>query len=181
MSTCIACGAEGATETVLPSYDDDTIGIPVTIRNAVLRHSCETCGFRGLEIPDPEGYEAAVAVARVLLPAALSGKDIKALRKACGMTGKQFAAALGVSNAALSRWENGDGASHGVLTDKTIRDVVAGLLHERVPAIALKPGQFLRMEVVEGPAPRLVMERVRLKDSATQAKSDQWDVFELAA
>ncbi|EKV26621.1 hypothetical protein C882_2248 [Caenispirillum salinarum AK4] len=183
MATCIACGADNATEKVLASYDDDAFGIPVTIKNAVVEHSCPECGFEGVEIPDTEDLEAAIAIARVLLPIALRGPEIRFLRKACGMTGKQFATELDCDNASLSRWENHGG--QGSFTDKQIRDVVAGILHPRVPAVTLKPGEFLRMRIVcleEGAAlPRLVLERVRLKDGATHEKSDEWDICDEAA
>lgn len=185
MATCIACGAENATEVVLSSYDDDAIGIPVTIKNAVIRHECKACGFSGIEVPDPEGLEAAVAVARIQLPIALRGGEIRFLRKACGMTGKEFAKALDVDNAVLSRWENCELTGHGSVADKNIRDVVAGLLYERTPAINFKPGQFTRMEISrladDCSLPRVTMERVRLKDRSTQSKSDTWDVYDQAA
>ena len=183
METCIACGAPTDKVELLPTYDADVIGIPVTLRNGVLRHRCESCGFDGIEIIDSESLSAVVAVARILMPLALSGNDIRFLRKACGMNGKQFAKELDHDNATLSRWENGGGL--GEVTERCLRDAVWGLLYKRVPAIQIEPGHFKRMQIYrmrEGEVmARIVLERVRLKDVARQSKSDEWDIYDLAA
>lgn len=187
MVTCIACGAPDATVELLPSYDDDGFGIPITIKNAVLRHRCEACGMDGIEIPDSAGLEAAIAVARILLPVALSGPDIRFLRKACGMTGKEFAESLSIDNATLSRWEKPIvcGEGHGEVSDRNIREVVWGYLCERTPAIQVPPAHFLRMKTFRLPEggilPRLELERVRLKDPVRHTKSDEWDIYDRAA
>lgn len=188
METCIVCGALGATVEVQASYDDDGFGIPVTIKNAVLRHHCDACGMDSVEIPDSERLEAAIAVARIMEPVALSGAEIRFLRKACGKNGKEFAAELGVDNAVLSRWENGavrNGEGHGEVSDRNIREVVWGLLFDRAPAFQVPPAHFRRMRIrrlAEGETmPRLELERVRLKDIARDRKSDEWDVFSHAA
>jgi hypothetical protein len=186
METCIACGAPTATVEVLPSYDDNGFGVPVTIKYAVRRHRCETCGMDGIEIPDSERLEAAIAVARIMLPVILSGAEIRFLRKACGKNGKEFAAELGVDNAVLSRWENcagRNGEGHGEVSDRTIREVTAGLLCERAPAFSIAAGFFRRMKLrrlhLDEPPLRLVMERVRLVTH--QGKSNEWDTYDQAA
>lgn len=184
MEFCIDCGAETATVELLPSYDDDAFGIPITIKKAVLRHRCESCGMDGIEIPDADALEAAVAVARILVPIVLGGHEIRFLRKACGMSGKEFAREMRVDNASLSRWEKCDrssGDGHGEVTDRRIREVVWGLLCDRTPAIQIPPGHLVRMEIVRGELPRLVFERVRLKDQIRHTKSDAWDIDERAA
>lgn len=187
MVTCIACGAPDATVELLPSYDDDAFGLPITIKNAALRLRCEACGMDGIEIPDSAGLEAVAAVGRILLPLALSGPDIRFLRKACGMTGKEFAEAIDVDNATLSRWERpvGSGEGHGEVSDRHIREVVWSLLCDRTPAIQVPPAHFLRIKtfrLAEGAnLPRLVLERVRLKDPIRRSKTDEWDIFEQAA
>ena len=91
METCVACGAPTDKVELLPTYDDDAVGIPVTLRNGVLRHNCDSCGFDGIEIIDSTGLTAAAAVARILLPVTLSGDEVRFLRKACQMNGKEFA------------------------------------------------------------------------------------------
>jgi len=187
MSTCIACGAPGATVELLPSFDDDGLGLPITIKNAVIRHRCAACEMDGVEVPDSAGLEAAAAVARIMLPVALSGPEIRFLRKACGMTGRDFAAALGVDNATLSRWEKpvSWGEGHGEVSDRNIREVVWSCLCERTPAIQVPPAHFLRMKAGRlpegGRLPRLVLERVRLKDPIRRTKTDEWDLSDLAA
>jgi len=187
MVSCIACGAPTARVDLLPSHDDDGFGIPITIKNAVLRHQCDACGMDGIEIPDSAGLEAAIAVARIMAPVALSGPDIRFLRKACGMTGKEFAEAVAVDNATLSRWEKpfGFGEGHGEVSDRNIREVVWSHLCDRTPAIQVPPAHFLRMKTFRLPEsaefPRLVLERVRLKDPVRHTKSDEWDIYSQAA
>ena len=70
----------------------------------------------------------------------LTGNEIRFLRKACRMNGKQ------------------------------------------VPAIQVEPDHFKRMEIgqpADGqPTPRLVLERVRLKDAARRTKTDEWDIVD---
>lgn len=181
METCVMCGESAMVTEILPSYDDDAFGLPVTLKNAVLRHRCAACGMDGVEIPDSEGLSAAIAAARILTPIHLNGAEIRFLRKACGLTGKDFAAALHVDSAALSRWENSTDGTHGTVTDRALRDTVWGLLYRRAPAIQIEPGTFSRMEIVKGTAPRLVFERVRIKDMARNTKQSAWDIYEQAA
>lgn len=178
MTTCALCQADTASETLIPSYETELFGLPVIIQNAVLHHVCPACGFDGIEIPDVEGLEQAIALARVMDPAVLTGADIRFLRKACGMTGKRFAEALGCQPETLSRWENGSASqgSHGSVSDRTIRQTVWGLLFREVPAIDIAPDHFQTMTVHPGPAGRIVMERVRLKNAVTREKSTEWDL-----
>jgi transcriptional regulator with XRE-family HTH domain len=187
MSLCLGCGADAATDELLPSYDDNAIGLPVTLVNGVRAHRCAECGFEGVEILDPRGLEAAAAVARILMPIALRGPEIRFLRKACGLTGVGFAEMLRIDHATLSRWENAaprDGYP-GQVSDRTIREVTWSLLYKRTPAIQVPPAHFLLMQSVrlpdDQPPPRLALERVRLKDAATRTKSDEWDIQDQAA
>ncbi len=188
MNACLACGKSSMVTEIVPRYDDDAFGIPVTIRNAVLRHRCGECGMDGVEVPEPERLEAAIAVARIQNPIALSGDHIRALRKACGMTGKQFAAALGVDNATLSRWENAPASSadaHGDPSDRNIRQTVWALLYQRAPAMHVEPGFFTRLRIQRlpegGTFPRMVLERVRLVDRIHHTKTTEWDLWGMAA
>lgn len=187
MVHCIACGAEGASEVRLATYDENALGLPVTLKNAALHHTCPSCGYDGIEIPDFDGLEAAVAVARLLLPIALNGPEIRFLRHACGLKAKEFASACDFDPSTLSRWEHcmvrGEGI--GSVTDRTIRDAVWGFLHQRVPAFSVEPGHFSRMKLrtlAEGEEmPRIMLERIRLKECGGTRKSDEWDLCDEAA
>lgn len=181
MEPCVLCGQLTMVTELIPSYDDDAFGIPVTLKNAVLRHRCEACGMDGVEIPDSDGLSAAIAVARILNNIHLSGPEIRFLRKACGMTGKEFATALNVDNATLSRWENGAHGNHGAVTDRAIRNAVWGFLYRKTPAIQIEPGTFTSMKICKGNVPRLVFERVKIKDMASYTKQSAWDICEQAA
>ena len=57
-------------------------------------------------VPDIGGLEAAAAVARATVHAKLSGKEIRVLRKALGLTAAALAEFLDVTPETLSRWEN---------------------------------------------------------------------------
>lgn len=177
MSVCVACGEDRATSRLLESYTTDLVGISVCIKNAVIAHTCEVCGFEGIEIPDQSGLEATLAGARITVPVMLSSAEIRFLRKTCGLNSTDFAAVLDVDKATLSRWENAKSTegNHGTVSDKTIRDAVWGLLYQRAPAITIAPGAFRAMALVPCCPVTITLERVRLKDSASGLKSDEWD------
>ncbi|MGE0084391.1 MAG: type II TA system antitoxin MqsA family protein [Desulfococcaceae bacterium] len=56
----------------------------------------------------------------------LTGKEIRFLRKNAGLSAKKFARMIGVDNATLCRWENGE-QNHTSPNDKLIRLVYSGI------------------------------------------------------
>jgi hypothetical protein len=105
------CEKHGISETkIVPVYDaSELLGLPhVYVRQAVQESRCEKCGeVTSIEIPNLEGLVAAVAVARVLHPLKLLGKDIRYLREALEMTGQELGEkVVKVLPFQISKWEN---------------------------------------------------------------------------
>ena len=159
---------------VLSRYEDNLFGVPVVIRNCVIKETNER-GEEFITIPDEEGLAAVIAMARALTPIKLSGADIRMMRKTLGMRAKDFAAAVHMSPARLSRLEkNADGL--GAYTEVTIRQYVCARLKREAPAISYDPADLVTMRVEQGEVQTMEFERVRLKLSESQTKSDEWDM-----
>jgi len=139
------------------SFDGEALfGMPVTVVDAVF---CET-DEDGKEIytfPNVDELTAAVALARALVPVRLLAADVRALRKACGMTAVAFAKAVGMSPSTLSRIEN-DAQGMGDYLEKLIRIHVAETLAASAPGVGYAGARdILAMRLVAG-----VGERVRV-------------------
>ena len=93
---------------VLPRYEESGLGLPypVVLINAAEEHADAAGNVLGVSVPDLEGLVAAVAVARAFLPVELTGSEVRFMRKVIGMSAKDFAEALKLDPASLSRWEN---------------------------------------------------------------------------
>jgi hypothetical protein len=103
--TCIKCGGARIRTEILPRYQDDgLVGLAnVVILNAAQQYLCEDCGEdNGISVPDVEGLEAAVAVARVMIPVKLKGCELKFLRTALGLKAKDLAEMLDVADENIS-------------------------------------------------------------------------------
>lgn len=101
---CLQCGNELSTQLENHLYDRDGIratlvGVPV--------HRCSQCGDFEVEIPHLDELNAALVAAIVRKSAALSGHEIRFLRKSLGWSGVDFALHMGVAAETVSRWENG--------------------------------------------------------------------------
>lgn len=90
---------------VLPTYLDKLLGVRVLLIHSALE--VEHDGMAAVIVPDLQGLEAAVAVARATVSDKLSGKEIRFLRKAIGMKEGELARFLDVAAETISRWENG--------------------------------------------------------------------------
>jgi transcriptional regulator with XRE-family HTH domain len=158
---------------ILSRYEDELFGIPVVIRNAVIRETDER-GDSFITIPDEAGLAAAIAMTRALVPVKLSGDDIRMMRKTLGLKAKDFAAALDMAPARLSRLER-DTRGLGSFTELNIRQFVCAHLKRLAPAISYDPAEIATMRPVDGEVGPLEFERVRLKLAESQRKSDEWD------
>jgi putative zinc finger/helix-turn-helix YgiT family protein len=179
---CTECGSGRVEETILPEHTEDLGGIVVALMNSVRVHRCDGCGERETEIPDLRGLTRAVAMARALHPALLSGREVKFLRRALDMSQQEFAGAMEIRPETVSRWEN-EVPGTGGMTEKLVRHNVCALLHELVPAIDYQPAQIARMRLrplEEGESlPVFQFERVIVKyDHRREAA---WDERQLAA
>ena len=181
MTTCPDCGGTAVT-TVLPTYATDLGGMRVRLVNAAIRETCGACGEATIEVPDLDGLARAAAMVRALLPLRMTGKDVRFLRRALDMSGREFAEAMELTPETVSRWENGLRGLGGY-TDKLLRHNICALLHKDTPAIVYDPADITRMRIVDTPEdfalPPLEFRRVVMKDK--QEAAEAWDQLPLAA
>lgn len=133
---------------LIERHTEEGFGIPAVLVDAVTETSDGV-----LTIPDQDGLAAAIALARVLVPIQLTGEDIVAIRKACGMKAKDFAAGIGMNPSTLSRAENGtDGNGMGHYAETTLRIFAAESLKDRAPGIDYHdPRQITGMKISANP------------------------------
>jgi DNA-binding transcriptional regulator YiaG len=89
---------------VIPRYMELATGIPLVLIESAFRDSQD--GEAGMVVPDPEGLEAAAAVARITEPLKLRGSEIRFLRRALRMKAIDLAKFLDVRPETFSRWEH---------------------------------------------------------------------------
>lgn len=166
---------------IVPEWCEDLLGLPypVILENAVIEKVDDATGeVLGNAIPDLDALAETLAVVRVFLPVRLSAPEVRFLRNAVKMTGRQLAAALGLTPETVSRWENGK-VSVGEYTERLLRHVIAAELKDRVPALALDPKDLNRLKVVaewpDGAPPEFRFRRVKLKHEGTGAVTEEWD------
>jgi DNA-binding transcriptional regulator YiaG len=89
---------------ILPAYVDRLMGVRALLIESAFE--VEHDGTKGIVVPDVNGLQIAAAVARAIVPAKLTGKEIRFLRKAIGMRAADLARFLDVTAETMSRWEN---------------------------------------------------------------------------
>ncbi|EGG78901.1 XRE family transcriptional regulator [Gluconacetobacter sp. SXCC-1] len=168
----------------LPSYEEDGLGLPyaVTLINAAEEEIDETTGeIIGIFVPDMEGLAAAVAMARVLMPAGLLPQEIRFLRDVLDLSSGDMAKVLMMNPATYSRWENGK-QEVGQWADKQMRMVVVTTLRDRFPHFSVDPKTVTslspRKPKATQAAPRIQMIRRVLPAEIRQL--DEWDTVPLA-
>jgi hypothetical protein len=137
--------AEGASAggRVLPRFIDKLMGVRVALINSVVEVNQD--GEIAPIVPDIQGLEAAIAVARAMVPDKLSGKEIRFLRKALGQKGAELARFLDVRAETLSRWENGK----EVITtnaERVLRFRVVADLRDRAPGVEVDIGAVMSIK-----------------------------------
>lgn len=184
---CEQCGADNISSQVLAIYrDEGMVGLPnIILLGAVEQQICGECGAEnGIRIPDLEGLEAAVAVARIGVPIKLNGEEIRFLRKALGLRSKDLAECLQVREETISRWENGKEVM-GPQYEKLLRLFVGCTLSEKAPGVDFEEEAIVRMRipaVMEVSKRQFVMafRRVRVLIKPSQGR-DAWEPEEPAA
>lgn len=181
MNTCAECGSSRVKLEVLESYETEIGGLMVTLADAVIRELCEDCREATIEIPDLEGLAMAVAMARALVPWRLHGRDVRLMRMALGMSGREFAAAMRMQPETISRWENGQAL--GGYADSLLRHNVCALLHRKMPSLDYDPADIVAMDIQDTAAdqvpPMPVFRRVIVKHDRQHA--NVWDMLPEAA
>ena len=159
---------------VLPDYRDDLFGLPVVIKNAVVEYTDRATGETFIEIPDEAALESAMAVARVFIPLSLSGADLKFLRKACGMTIKEFSDHTELTPKAIELWER-DPEGMGHCSEMKIRVKVLEKLRDCAPTLSediktLEQCGIMKRST-EKELPPMIFRRVEVEHSC----SEKWD------
>ena len=147
---------------VLPRYEEKGLGLPypVVLINAAEEHSDAAGNVLGVSVPNLEGLAAAVAVARAFLPVELTGAEVRFMRKVIGMSAKDFAEALKLDPASLSRWENNK-QTLGGWAESQVRLATVAILAQRMPSLKPDMEKLFRM------VPR------------KREEGEAWPVFEL--
>ena len=169
---------------LLPEHQDDLMGIPVVLTNAVVQRVCGNCGeVLSTIIPDLEGLRAAMAIMRVNDPLKLNGKEICFLRKALGYTGKELAGKMQVAAESVSRWENNRELMRP-MGEKLLRLIVGGVLATKAPAVDFDADEIVNMRIQSVRAQEditpILLEWVALK-MPKQPKSQHWGLRDKAA
>jgi DNA-binding transcriptional regulator YiaG len=168
----------------LPRHEEDGLGLPypvVLIDSAEEEIDDATGEPVGISVPDMEGLVASVAIARAMHPMQLDGTEVRFMRRAIGMTAADFAGALDMDPATLSRWEN-NRQTVGGWADKTVRSFAVLTLRERVPGVTVDADALIRMRLLaraDGVWPKIELRRVD-RAPAPQATST-WGASKLAA
>ena len=131
---------------VLPRYEERGLGLPypVVLINAAEEHSDAAGNVLGVSVPNLEGLAAAVAVARAFLPVELTGSEVRFMRKVIGMSAKDFAEALKLDPASLSRWENNK-QTLGGWAESQVRLASVAILAQRMPSLKPDMEKLFRM------------------------------------
>lgn len=173
---CVECGQGGYEELILPSHREEIGGVTVDLKNTVHVRRCERCGDEHTMIPDMPGLVRVVAICRAMLPIQLQAGDIKLMRRALGMTQREFAEAMDVTPETISRWEQ-EGHGVGGYADKLVRYGVCALLKEQVPHVNVSEADITRMKIrawpQDEPLPVPVIEQVVLAHGSE--RETVWD------
>lgn len=152
------------------------------VNNAAHAATCEQCGTRRVEIPDPAGLTAAVVVARATERVKLSGREIKFMRKAMEMPAKEVAKVLDVSEETISRWEN-EHQPIGGANEKIFRYLACKMLENRAPAIEWSIDTIMALDIaarINNEEVCLAFERTTFKQKPAEPTKPVW-AEELAA
>lgn len=103
---CMECG-KGPVETRRENHHYGACGLDyVTLVDIEVRH-CKECGQNEYSIPNIEGLHRVIAHAVATKRERLVPREVRFLRKYLGYSGVDFAKAIGVEAATVSRWEAG--------------------------------------------------------------------------
>ena len=101
---CKRCGK--AVRAKREAFHYTACGLPdVTLLNVEVRR-CAACGGQSVAIPRIEELHRLIALAVARKGARLTPAEIRYLRKYLGLSGRDFAAKIGVAPATVSRWES---------------------------------------------------------------------------
>jgi DNA-binding transcriptional regulator YiaG len=170
-------------EVVLAEYEDDQFGYPVVLCDSAIKRTYPG-GEEAIEIPDSENLIAAIAIARALCPLQLIPAEIRFLRKAMKMTGKDLADAMQTTGETVSRWVKDQ--PMGGFAEKLLRELVFAELKEKAPGIPIPDHAVARMKLIrreenDQTMPRFVFKRLPMifRGNGTQ-RLETWDLEKAA-
>lgn len=102
---CVMCGGE--TDAGVRMTRPLNLSLPGVQLADVLVRTCASCGEEYDELPPPEVLLGVVTKVVVDRDGALSGPEIRFLRKRLGWSRKDFAEQFCVDDTTVSKWENG--------------------------------------------------------------------------
>jgi putative transcriptional regulator len=109
--------------TVAHPYRYVLSGLPNVDLAGIVVWYCEPCGYELPEVPRVDELHRVIARILIGKRAALSGAEIRFLRKQVGFPANKFAALLGVSPEYLSRVETGKKKALGPVADRLARAI----------------------------------------------------------
>jgi DNA-binding transcriptional regulator YiaG len=129
---------------VLPQFLDKLMGVRALLINSAFETTQD--GDVAPIVPDIQGLEAAIAVARVTVPDKLSNKEIRFLRKALGLRATALASFLDVTPETFSRWENGKDVI-STNAERILRLRVLHGLRARAPGVKAEASDILDLKI----------------------------------
>lgn len=167
----------------LPRHEEDGLGLPypVILLDGAEEEIDDRTGEQvGISIPNMEGLIAAVAIARSLHPLRLDGSEVRFIRRAIGMSAADFAAALTLDAATLSRWEN-NRQTVGEWADKQVRFYAVTALRDRV-GVPVDADALIRLRTFEREGGDWPTIELKLKPPvARQQEASIWGTERMAA
>jgi transcriptional regulator with XRE-family HTH domain len=106
MEKCWNCGGELSVIKDQP-YRYLESGLDNVYIHGLVQYRCPSCDQPAAEIPKVKALHRLIARDIVCMREALSGDEVRFLRKELGMKGKEVADALAIEPETYSRWENG--------------------------------------------------------------------------
>lgn len=160
-------------------YEETGLGLPYPVvlldgAQEEINHAGERVG---VHVPDMEGLVACIALMRALHPQALDGREVRFIRRVLGRSAKDFAEALVLDAATLSRWENNKQAVGG-WADKQVRLAAVAVLKDRVPGLSLDTKAVFGLRIQQAPEghwPQLEVRRVHHADAMHRHGAQDWD------
>ncbi len=165
----------------LDRYEEKLMGLPYPV---VLLDAAEevthpkTGKVLRITIPEAEEMAAAVALALCFIPTRLTGAEVRFIRRVLDMTGKDFASAVEMDRATLSRWEHGK-QEVGAWADKAVRMAAVLQLQDRAPGSSLRPEDVVTLHFAPRDPelhPQIEVRRTpRSTQSRTASPVQGWD------
>lgn len=178
MTVCSACGSPSFRRERIAEYEDEILGYPVVLHDAVYRIFCSDCSHRAIFIPDMPRLLATVAAVRVRMPEKLSGRELQLIRKSTGLRAVDFADKVSVAPETLSRWENNK-EPMPLQTEKGVRLLLLNILSSRSRVTREDYEQLIDLEITPfrpGKWTKMHFERVKVRDA--DKKGVDWETAE---